>query len=99
MAHCIGLMRYAILNCSQHFEVKMLFPLVDKKSWADKYGLPIKNSICQNCKKEFPLNTPFAIKGYRGLMTKEHACGKNFISSVAIPTGESLEIIRQTLFG
>jgi len=72
----------------------MLLPIEDVKEWALKYNLPISKATCQKCKKTFNRNIPFAVKGWRGLMTQEHECGKMFISSIAVPVGESLEKMR-----
>jgi hypothetical protein len=77
----------------------MLKVITDPKAWALKYKIPMKKSVCQNCGCEVKLSVPFAVKGYRGLMSEEHACGKQFIVSIAIPTGESLKKLKQLLYG
>jgi hypothetical protein len=77
----------------------MLKVITDPKDWASKYKIPVKESKCQNCGCSVDLSVPFAIKGYRGLMSKEHACGKQFIVSIAVPSGESLKMLKQLLYG
>ena len=75
----------------------MLFPIIDSKRWATNYSLKITVVKCQKCDRLMSRDIPFATKGYRGLMTKEHSCGKMFISSIATPIGESLTTIRGVL--
>lgn len=77
----------------------MLKVITSPREWASKYKIPVKESVCQNCGCRVELSIPFAIKGYRGLMSEEHACGKQFIVSIAVPTGESLKKLKQLLFG
>ena len=77
----------------------MLFPIINPHDWAETYSLEIKRVACTKCEDIFMRNIPFATKGYRGLMTKEHACGLSYVSSIAKPTGESLKLIRLALFG
>lgn len=68
-----------------------LYPNVPAKEWAERYGLTIEKKKCKKCGKMFLCNIPFAIKGYRGLQTKDHGCGKHYIASIATPVGEKKE--------
>lgn len=76
----------------------MIKPITDPQEYASKYSLDIDEVSCKNCGIKQLRDIPFATKGYRGLMTKEHECGKMFINSIAVPVKESLDNIRQILF-
>lgn len=69
----------------------MILPQVSAQEWAEAYGLEVKDAQCMKCKKMFPRDIPFAVKGFRGLMTEDHGCGKEYQSSVAMPVGETLD--------
>jgi len=54
----------------------MLFPKVDPKEWAEKWGLN-KESKCGNvdCGRMRELNIPYATKDSRGLTAEPCECG------------------------
>ena len=77
----------------------MMFPQVELEEWCSTYGLKVLEKQCQGCKKYFPVDIPFAIKGYRGLSMKDHGCGDDFGVSVVVPVGDKKDKWRELLFG
>lgn len=67
----------------------VVYPKVDPKEWAEKYGIhPRKGLCCPVCKKEVVPSVPFAFKGVRGLETADHGCKANGCPAVMVPVGE-----------
>ena len=77
----------------------MILPQTSIDEWCDMYGLEVTTKQCQGCKEWYPVNIPFALKGYRGLMMKDHGCRKEFGVSIARPVGESISNLRKILTG
>jgi hypothetical protein len=59
----------------------MIKPDAKYIEWIERYQIQPKSLECPECKKEFPLNVPIAMKGYRGLEMQEHGCegGQPFV--------------------
>lgn len=67
----------------------MIYPNIDLKIWAKRYGVKPKSKTCLCCKQEFKTTIPVAIKGYRGLQTPVHKCGERYINSIFVPIEKS----------
>ena len=69
----------------------MIYPDMSVNEWCSLHGLEVRELECSNCKKTVSRNVPFAMKGYRGLIVKDHGCGIEFGSSISVPVGEKLD--------
>lgn len=63
----------------------MLYIETTKEDWIQKYSLEPEKFICKYCKQSFETSTPIRIKGYAGLETPEHGCGKKSLSAIFKP--------------
>jgi rRNA maturation protein Nop10 len=85
----------------------MIYPDVDPKVWAKRYGINIDNSgdesdLCPTCGKVTVWAIPFADGHYRGLFTEPHNCpgdGRNTMVSVDPEIREALKNITSCLLG
>lgn len=64
----------------------MLYPDTSLDEWTRKYDLQIQSKKCANCNAFFETTVPVLIKGYAGLETPTHECGRNFNSAIFTPT-------------
>lgn len=73
----------------------ILYPVVDKYQWADRYSLPIKSNPCRKCGKSLTADIPFASGSWRGLTSKSHECGDEYDLFVATKPerNERMELI------
>lgn len=77
----------------------MLYPEVSLSEWTKKYGLQIKSKKCSKCGAIFDTTIPVLIKGYAGLETPTHECGRSFNSAIFTPTTkESIQEWNELLF-
>ena len=63
----------------------MIYPIVDKIEWGLLHKLPLLSRECPNCGVQFELNTPIAIKNYRGFIMERHDCEETFYPRIYIP--------------
>lgn len=61
----------------------MLYPVVDKYHWANRYSLQIKSRPCRKCGELLTTNIPFASGEWRGLTSEPHECGEGYDIFVA----------------
>ena len=64
----------------------ILYPIVNYKEWAKKYGIQIDSYPCEKCGKILTPNIPFASGEWRGLRTEEHECGPKYVINIAVTT-------------
>lgn len=64
----------------------MLYPEVALDRWITKYCLPVQIKKCSNCSREFSTSVPVLLKGYAGLETPTHECGRHFNIAIFTPT-------------
>lgn len=76
----------------------MIYPQEPLAEWIEKYNLRIIKKDCPECGKEYELNIPIAIKGYRGLQMQEHGC-KESVSMFVLSDREEDKKWRDVLFG
>lgn len=67
----------------------MIYPDITTKDWAEIHGLEIVKNTCENCKMDFLVDVPIAIKGYRGFEMRKHGCPDRFLSATFTPHGDS----------
>lgn len=65
--------------------MKLVEPL---EAYLERHGLTIQNRTCLSCKKDFPVDDPVFIKGYRGLRMKDHGCDKKYLVAIFKPTSK-----------
>lgn len=64
----------------------MIYPDVTAEEWTEKYKLKVRSMECPQCKKEYPLNVPFIMKGGVGFEMEYHGCGIKGHSQVIVYT-------------
>ena len=64
----------------------MIYPDVEKDVWLQKYPITPQALRCENCGEIFETAIPILIKGYAGLETPLHQCGRDFLAATFIPT-------------
>lgn len=64
----------------------MIYPEVDKAAWLRKHPISPQTLACENCGKTFETTVPVLMKGYAGLETPLHECGREFLAATFIPT-------------
>ena len=69
----------------------MIQPIVDLKTWCERYGIKTTPIRCMKCKKMLEFKKPIAIKNYRGISCDEndHECGPNYTPFRVVPVGKS----------
>lgn len=73
--------------------IKAIYPDVDVGAWCEKNQLRPGVYVCDKCGNKFQYDTPILIKGYAGVVTSEHECGRRFIGICLVPNKpESLAI-------
>ena len=71
---------------SRHlYNASMFYPDVSKTEWLSKYPIEVKAHNCDQCGKSFETSIPIIIKGYVGLETPLHECGRHYSSASFIP--------------
>jgi len=68
--------------------ISMLQPIENPVTWANKYGLEIKQANCPKCGILIITDVPFAVKGYRGLKSSDHGCGEMYCRKILTPVSE-----------
>ena len=63
----------------------MIYPQVDPKEWADRYGINIMATLCKKCEKPQQFTKPFAWHQFRGLISDHGECGEEYRQSVFVP--------------
>lgn len=63
----------------------MIALVTSPEAWAERYGLDLENKECLGCKQTFPVNEPFAIKGYRGFRMPDHGCPEKYRRTILVP--------------
>lgn len=63
----------------------MIKPLVNADEWAKKYDITEREGECPKCKIAIKTTIPFAIKGYRGLVSEDHGCGEKYTRKSMVP--------------
>lgn len=77
----------------------MLYPEVKLDEWLSKHDLHIRVKKCAKCGKELPTNVPILIRGYAGLETPTHECGRQFNAAIFTPiTGDTIKTWDDVLF-
>ena len=66
----------------------MIFPDIDPQEWARRYNIRFIKRKCSKCNRLFLSDIPIALKGYRGLQTPLHECGKEFQRMTLVPYGK-----------
>ena len=64
----------------------MLYPEVSLESWMTKFDLVVRQKKCAKCGETFQTSIPILLKGYAGLETPTHGCGRQFNAAVFTPT-------------
>lgn len=67
----------------------MLYVEISTHEWSKKYKIPITVFTCKKCSKDFETTVPIMVKGYAGLETPEHGCGRNSLSAVFKPIAQN----------
>lgn len=77
----------------------MLYPEVSLQDWIAKHGLRVRLKKCAKCGTELPTNVPVLIRGYAGLETPTHECGRHFNAAIFTPiTSDSMKLWNELLF-
>ena len=62
----------------------VVYPQVDPEEWAKLYGLEVEPRACFKCGiMRYPA-IPFAIEGWRGLISETHGCGEDYNLAMAV---------------
>lgn len=71
-------------------QMRSLQVCVDGNEWASTYSLPQRSDCCPRCGVDRFANIPFALDGYRGLMSELHGCGEEYRLRVFRPIGKRI---------
>ncbi|OFZ38180.1 MAG: hypothetical protein A2504_09900 [Bdellovibrionales bacterium RIFOXYD12_FULL_39_22] len=66
----------------------VLYPESSLEYWSVKYNLRVREKTCASCKEIFRTTIPILIRGYAGLETPTHECGRQYNSAVFTPITE-----------
>lgn len=77
----------------------IVYPKVDPRVWAKRYGLMPKAHPCPVCKKPTIPSVPFATGSWRGLAAAEHGCKANGSPSTATLVGKEGEEFKKVVSG
>ena len=79
MYFCLGLLWPAL------YSFFMIYPEIDLETWKIKHNLIEECVPCSKCNNTFETTVPILIKGYAGLETPLHECGRKAQSAVFKP--------------
>jgi hypothetical protein len=77
----------------------MLYPEVALNDWIKKHGLHTRTKKCAKCGVEHITVIPVLIRGYAGLETPTHECGRQYNAAIFTPiTVDSIGAWSELLF-
>ena len=63
----------------------MIYIDMDPQEFSKKYRIDITKEFCSACRKEFILDVPIAIKGYKGFEMRKHGCPDHRLAAIFKP--------------
>jgi len=76
----------------------VFYPDFELEYWVSKYGLEIATNACAKCGQLFQTKVPVLIKGYAGLETETHECGRKYNSAIFTPISNDSKKIWENIF-